>query len=190
MRVTGYILLLLGFLWLAAWCADSVDVAVRSIGPEHFRKYPDIGKYSGDEVCNAIRSVLNETREQTRGVTFPAVLMLIGGLLLDIAGRRASKREAPETISLEGPVELINDKLAVRIPLAVGGDKLARFAKGLGKIDGEYLNVTIPRRLAKKLKIQPDSIVSVDNRKGKFNITSSSVNDQPLAGVAKLISQS
>ena len=190
MRATGFILLLLGFLWLAAWCAGSVDAAVRSIGPEHFRKYPDIGKYSGDEVCEAIRSVLNETRAQSRGVTFPAVLMLVGGLLLDIAGRRAFKREAPETISLEGPVELVNDKLTVRIPLAVGGDKLARFAKRLGKIDGEFLNVTIPRRLAKKLKIQPDSIVSVDNQKGKFNITNGAANDRPLDRTAKLIIQS
>jgi hypothetical protein len=190
MRATGYILLLLGFLWLAVWCAGSVDAAVRSIGPEHFRKYPDIGKYSGDEVCDAIRSVLDETREQARGVTFPAGLMLAGGLLLDIAGRRARKRDVPETISLEGPVELVDDRLMVRIPLAVGGDKLAPLAKRLGKIDGEYLNVTIPRRLAKKLKIQPESIVSVDNRKGKFNISTGAANDHPLEGAAKLIIQS
>ena len=190
MRATGYILLLLGFLWLAVWCAGSVDAAVRSIGPEHFRKYPDIGKYSGDEVCDAIRSVLDETREQARGVTFPAGLMLVGGLLLDIAGRRTRKRDVPETIFLEGPVELINDKLAVRIPLAVGGDKLAPLAKGLGKIDGEYLNVMIPRRLAKKLKIHPDSIVSVDNRKGKFNITTGATNDHLLDATGKLVIQS
>jgi hypothetical protein len=190
MRVTGYILLLLGFFWLAVWCAGSADAAARAIGPEHFKKYPDIGKYSGSEVCDAIRSVLDETRDKARGVTFPAVLVLVGGLLLDVAGRRASRQSAPETISLEGPVELINDKLAVRIPLAVGGDKLAPLAKGLGKIDGEYLNVTIPRRLAKKLKIHPDSIVSVDNQKGKFNITTGAANDHPLDGVAKLIIQS
>jgi len=179
MRATGYILLLLGFLWLAVWCAGYADALTRSIGPEHFKKYPDIGKYSGSEVCDAIRSVLNETRDQTRGVTFPAVLMLVGGLLLDVAGRRTSKQEAPETISLEGPVELINDRLAVRIPLAVGGDQLAPLAKGLGKIEGEYLNVTIPRRLAKKLKISAGSIISVDNHKGKFNITLGSADAQP-----------
>jgi hypothetical protein len=179
MRATGYILLLLGFLWLAVWCAGSVDSLTRSIGPEHFKKFPDIGKYSGGEVCDAIRSVLNETRNQARGVTFPAVLMLVGGLLLDIAGRRGAKRNVPETISLEGPVELFNDKLTVRIPLAVGGDQLAPLAKGLGKIDGEYLNVTIPRRLAKKLKISAGSIVSVDNRKGKFNITLGAAEAQP-----------
>ncbi len=179
MRLTGYILLLLGFLWLAVWCAGSVDSLTRSIGPGHFRNYPDIGKYSGGEVCDAIRSVLDETREQARGVTFPAVLMLAGGLLLDVAGRRAGKTNVPEEISLEGPVELVNDKLTVRIPLAVGGDKLALLAKGIGKVDGEHLNVTIPPRLVKKLKIRPDSIVSVDNRKGKFNITLGAADVQP-----------
>jgi len=178
MRVTGYILLLLGFLWLAVWCAGSVDSLTLSIGSEHIRKYPDIGKYSGGEVCDAIRSVLNETREKSRGVTFPAVLMLVGGLLLDVTGRRARKPNVPEEISLQGPVELINDKLTVRIPLAVGGDKLSLLAKGIGKVDGEHLNVTIPPRLAKKWKIHPESIVSVDNRKGKFNITPDAADTQ------------
>lgn len=180
MRVTGYILLLLGFLWLAVWCAGSVDALTHSIGAEHFRKYPNVGKYSGDEVCDAIRSALDEYRAEARGVTFPAVLMLAGGLLLDFSGRRTIGRNVPETtadtICLEGPVELINDKLAVRIPLAVGGDRLAPLAKSMGKIDGEHLIVTIPSRLAKKLKILPDSIVSVDNRKGKFNIALSAAN--------------
>jgi hypothetical protein len=179
MRALGYILLLLGFLWLAVWSAGSADALTSAIGPEHFRQYPDIGKYSGDEVCDAIRSVLNEYQEQARGVTFPAVLMLVGGLLLDVSGRRVAKRNKPDAICLEGPVELINDKLTVRIPLAVGGDRLAPLTKGLGQIDGEYLNVTIPPRLAKKLRIHADSIVSVDNRKGKFNITLGAANAQP-----------
>jgi hypothetical protein len=179
MRITGYILLLLGFLWLAVWCAGSEDSLTRSIGSEHFRKYPDFAKYSGGEVCDAIRSVLDETRQRTRGVTFPAVLMLVGGLLLDITGRRADKQKMPEPISLQGPVEVINDKLTVRIPLAVGGDKLAPLAKGIGKVDGEHLNVTIPTGLAKKLKIHPDSIVSVDNLNGKLNIALDAADAQP-----------
>jgi hypothetical protein len=190
MRATGYILLLLGFLWLVVWCAGSADALTRSIGSAHFKKYPDIGKYSGDEVRHEIWSVLDETRAQARGVTFPAVLMLFGGLLLDIAGRRAIKKDAPGPISLEGPVDLINDRLTVRIPLAVGGDQLAPLAKGLGKVEGEHLNVTIPPRLAKKLGIREGSVVSVDNRKGKFNITAGAANDPPLDGVAKLIIQS
>jgi len=61
-----------------------------------------------DEVCDAIRSVLAEYHDKSRGVTFPAAVMLIGGVLLDVANRR-TKRTTPDTISLEGPVELIDD---------------------------------------------------------------------------------
>jgi hypothetical protein len=172
MRATGYILLLSGFIWLAVWSSGSADAAVRSIGPEHFKKYPNFAKYSGGEVCDAIRSVLDETRERARGVALPAVLMLVGGLLLDITGRGAARQKnMPEPISLKGPVEVINDKLTVRIPLAVGGDQLAPLAKGMGKIDGEHLIVTIPPKMAEKLKLLPESIVSVDNQNGKFNLS-------------------
>jgi hypothetical protein len=178
MRKIGYILLISGFLWLAVWCAGSVGSLTRSIGLEHFKQYPEIGKYSGNEVCNAIRSVLAEYKENVHGVMLPAALMLVGGILLDIANRRAAKRNMPDTISLEGPVELINGKLTVRIPLAVGGDKLAPFAGGIGKIDGEHLNVAIHRRLAKKLGIDAGSLVSVDNHNGKFTIARSATNEQ------------
>jgi antitoxin component of MazEF toxin-antitoxin module len=41
----------------------------------------------------------------------------------------------------------------------------------MGKIDGDHLTVTIPPKMAEKLKILPDSIVSVDNQNGKFNLT-------------------
>ena len=180
MRITGYILLTIGFLWLAIWSAGSVNSLTRSIGPEHFKHYPGFAKYSGDEVCDAIRSVLAEYHDKSRGVTFPAAVMLIGGVLLDVANRR-TKRTTPDTISLEGPVELIDDDLTVRIPFDVGGDKLAPFAGKMGKVDGAYLNVTIQPRLAKKLKISDGTLVSVDNHNGKFTISRSAANDQPAS---------
>ena len=43
--------------------------------------------------------------------------------------------EMTDPISLEGPVELVAGKLMVRIPLAVGGDKLAPLARGIGETD-------------------------------------------------------
>ncbi len=171
MRITGYILLLFGFLWLALGCAGSVDTITRSIGVQHGKKYPDFASYTGSEVREAIESALGECRDRTRGVTLPAALLVIGGILLDLGGRRASGKPASETTSLEGPVELIDGRLTVRIPLAVGGDRLAPYARGMGKIDGEYLNVTIPQRLARKLKITEGSRIAVDNQKGKFNIS-------------------
>lgn len=73
-------------------------------------------------------------------------------------------------ISVQGPVERIGDQLMLVIPLAVGGRELAPCARGIGIVDDEFLRVTIPVWLAEKLKIADGSMVSVDNRDGKFNI--------------------
>jgi len=92
MRIIGYILLVVGFLWLVFWCAGSVRPLIRNIGIEHFKKYPATKMYSGDEVCDAIRSSQLEYLEYAHGVVFPATLMLAGGVLVDFAGRRNKKR--------------------------------------------------------------------------------------------------
>ena len=50
---------------------------------------------------------------------------------------------------------------------------------GIGEIEGENLNVVIKPWLAEKLRIGAGSLVFVDNRNGKFNITRSAKNDDP-----------
>ena len=92
MRIFGYNLLTLGFLWLAVWCACSIGPLTRSIGIENFKKYPEGRQYSTSEVCDAIRSVLIEYQESAHGIVLPAMLMFAGGVLLDVAGRRNKKR--------------------------------------------------------------------------------------------------
>ena len=72
--------------------------------------------------------------------------------------------------SLEGPVERIDGKLTLRIPLAAGGQALSQCARGISKIDGEDLQVIIPEWLATKLGIHEGNLIIVDNRDGKFNI--------------------
>ena len=84
-----------------------------------------------------------------------------------------------EKISLEGPVELIDGKLTLQIPLAAGGDKLAPLTRGIGTVDGENLTVVIKPWLAEKLRIGAGSLVLVDNLNGKFTITRSAKNDDP-----------
>jgi hypothetical protein len=76
-----------------------------------------------------------------------------------------------EIIALEGPVESSNGRLILRIPLAVGGDQLALCAEGIGKIDGDELEVNIPESLAIEAGITEGVVVQVDNRGNKFNIT-------------------
>ncbi len=83
-----------------------------------------------------------------------------------------------DSVSLEGPVELVGGQLAVRIPLAAGGDKLAPLTRGIGTTDGEYLTVVIQPWLAEKLRIGVDSLVIVDNVEGRFRITRSAKNDE------------
>jgi len=79
-------------------------------------------------------------------------------------------------ISLEGPVELWNGELALRIPLSAGGEGLISSALGVGESDGTYLNIIIQPWLAKMLKLAAGSIVIVDNRNGKLNISRSPTN--------------
>ena len=75
-----------------------------------------------------------------------------------------------EIISLDGPVEEIDDELVLLIPLEVGGDALADRARGIGIVEGDFLKVTISQWLATKLGITAGTIVNVNNKNGKFNI--------------------
>jgi hypothetical protein len=86
-----------------------------------------------------------------------------------------------DVISIEGPVEVVEGQLMLRIPLAAGGDKLAPLARGIGETDGEYLNVVIKPWPAEKLRIGAGSLVFVDNKNGKFTITRSAANDEPAS---------
>jgi len=76
-----------------------------------------------------------------------------------------------DIVSLEGPVELLDGKLVLQIPLDAGGDVLRTAARGISTVDDEFLTITIPDWLAEKLGIGDGSLVLVDNSGGKFNIT-------------------
>ena len=73
-------------------------------------------------------------------------------------------------ISIRGPVERVGDRLTLLIPLAVGGDELAKCARGIGEVEGEFLKIVILPWLAEKLGVAEGSMVHVDNDDGKFNI--------------------
>jgi len=83
-----------------------------------------------------------------------------------------------EVTSLQGPVEKIDGKLTIMIPLEAGGDQLVACSRGLSEIQGEYLKITIPEWLSGMLRIEEGSLVSVNNANGKFNIVP--VNPPPL----------
>jgi hypothetical protein len=72
--------------------------------------------------------------------------------------------------SLSGPVELVNGRLMLQIPLEAGGDQFITASRGIGIVVGDELHVTIPDWLAKQLGIVDGTVVDVDNRDGKLNI--------------------
>jgi hypothetical protein len=83
-----------------------------------------------------------------------------------------------EAASLQGPVEKIDGKLVLRIPLAAGGDEFVACSRGISEVKDGYLIVEIQEWLAGMLRIEEGDLVSVTNANGKFNITP--VNPRPV----------
>jgi len=83
-----------------------------------------------------------------------------------------------DVTSLEGPVQKIEGKLVLRIPLDAGGRELIECSRGISEIEGQFLRITIPDWLAGMLRIDEGSRVYVNNRNGKCNIQP--VNALPL----------
>jgi hypothetical protein len=92
MRITGYIFLLTGFLLLGVWFASAAVPLPRSIFVEMDEKYPPTRMYSHTEVLDAVGSVMTNFKDNSIRVIVPAGLMLLGGILLDVSGRRSGRR--------------------------------------------------------------------------------------------------
>ena len=76
-----------------------------------------------------------------------------------------------DVTSLQGPVEVLDGGLVLRIPLDAGGADLAQSARGIAEVRDGLLVVRIPPWLAEQLGISAGTVVRVDNRDGKFTIT-------------------
>ena len=72
--------------------------------------------------------------------------------------------------SLRGPVEKIDGKLALLIPLEAGGDEFVDCARGISEVKDGVLRVLIPEFIAGMLRIEEGDLVDVTNANGKFNI--------------------
>jgi hypothetical protein len=75
-----------------------------------------------------------------------------------------------DVVSLSGPIEKVDGKLVLLIPLDAGGAGLVESSRGIGVIDGEFLRIEVPDWLAAKLRLVEGDVVNVNNVGGKFNI--------------------
>ena len=83
-----------------------------------------------------------------------------------------------DVASLQGPVETVEGKLVLRIPLQAGGDQFVECSRGISELKDGYLIVEIKEWLAGMLRIEEDDLVTVSNANGKFGITP--VNPRPV----------
>ena len=72
--------------------------------------------------------------------------------------------------TLEGPVELIDGVLSLRIPRTLAGPDVVASLHGAGRVDETSLTVRVPDAVAVDLGATPGSIVAVDIRGGDFSI--------------------
>ena len=94
MRITGYILLVFGFLWIS-WAAFACDAIPRSLDMIYHDRFSTTNSYSGDQVWQTVDGVLRKYQVGIPRIALPGILMLVGGILLDQAARRDTKRKPP-----------------------------------------------------------------------------------------------
>jgi hypothetical protein len=84
-----------------------------------------------------------------------------------------SRRPPVATLPIEGPLEVVDGAFCLRIPLEVCGEELIPLTKGIGRVDGDTLTITVPDFMMKFLNLRVGGLVTVDIVEGKFNMKSS-----------------
>jgi len=82
-------------------------------------------------------------------------------------------------VSIELAVELLDDQLALRIPLGADGDRLIPLARGIGEVIGEHLIVVLKPGIAEVLSLKVGSRVIVNNKNGEFTLTQANSEADP-----------
>ena len=78
--------------------------------------------------------------------------------------------DTSDFVFVRGPLEIVDGTFVLRIPLAVGGDKLAKLAGTMGRIEGDVLRIDIPASLVDEFAWKKGDIVAVDNGDGLLGI--------------------
>ncbi len=87
MRILGYILLVVGFLFLAALQVMSKQAALAAIMQQRQHLSKEVS-FTPQQVDEAVYQAAFDTRKMLSSTAAPAAVMLCGGILLDRANRR------------------------------------------------------------------------------------------------------
>jgi hypothetical protein len=81
---------------------------------------------------------------------------------------RGKHSQNSDIVRIEGPLERVDDRWLLRIPLAVGGAQLVASTRRIGEIKGEILEIVVPDNLVRNLKLKEGQHLWVHNKDGKF----------------------
>jgi hypothetical protein len=87
MRIFGYTLLILGFVWICFWQLEMYPM-IRGAIFSNYDKIPKQPSYKVEDVQKAIRDVAFDIDHHIPAFFVGGLLMLGGCVALDIAGRR------------------------------------------------------------------------------------------------------
>ena len=79
-------------------------------------------------------------------------------------------------LPITGPVELVDDRFCLRIPLAMCGEELIQLTSRIAQVEGDTLKVVIPDFMMKFLNLRVGGLAVVDIVEGRFNIKSADWN--------------
>ena len=95
MRIFGYIFLIGGFIWLLAG-ALFVGPVSREVVLRHYDDLPKQASFTREQTEKAIRDVALDLYHRSPRIVLPALVMLWGGILLDVSrrGKKCKDRAA------------------------------------------------------------------------------------------------
>ena len=94
MRLLGYILLILGFVSMPSYFLAEYRVLGGELmqrANAHVRDSGDTKTYTSHEIGDILFKAYQETGKSVPVLCFPLFMMLAGGIILDVAGRKPRK---------------------------------------------------------------------------------------------------
>jgi len=92
LRITGYILVLVGFAWAMSIIWPSLYGQYSFMPPREYRIQKDTGEMVSKSILVSHGQTIRElSLDEQAKMLYPILLMLVGALALDLAGRRQSR---------------------------------------------------------------------------------------------------
>lgn len=87
MRILSYTMLIVGFVWIC-FCQFAIRPIMRDVGFAKAGRIPKQESYKSQDVLTAVHDTAADMADRMSSFYIGALIMLGGGVVLDMAGRR------------------------------------------------------------------------------------------------------